>query len=87
MEGGRKGDPQEVRDVDEGEPAEVGVNSDHRPDEGEEREHDVYRGKRVALQLELEVGKGEVKDKIEGKRERDDERQLPPPCHPEDGAE
>jgi hypothetical protein len=70
LEYGRKGDPEEVWDVDDGDPADMGPDSDHRPDERDEYEKDVDRGKEVVFESKLKVRKGEVEDEVEHERKR-----------------
>jgi len=84
----RDADPDEIRDVGVDDPGEawgagfyvVGegelIEGKECPDEGGEDEEDVYGGEEVVLEAKLEIGKGEVENEVEDKRQSHYRRQL-----------
>lgn len=75
LKDGRKGDPEEVRDVGEGDPLHIRIHGDERPDERTENEEDVYGGEGVILKSKLEIGVREIENEVEQERQSDDPRQ------------
>jgi hypothetical protein len=76
LENGREADPEEIRNVDEGNPTNSWIYSNHRPNESDQHEEDVDRGEVVVLQTELKISEGEVKNEIQDERQSDHEWNL-----------
>ena len=69
MQHGRNGDPDQIRDLSDGDPAVVRPDGFHRP---EDRGPDDYdRGERQVPQAKLDWRKHEIGDQIDGERERE----------------
>ena len=80
LEHGRKGHPEEVREVRKGDPFDAGVDCEERPDEGGEDEENINRRQKIILQAKLKRGEGEVENQVERERKRYEPRQFSGEC-------
>ena len=76
MQGGRDRDPDQVRDLCDGDPAVVGPDGFHGPEDRDPHDRDVDGGEGQVPQSELDWRERDVGDQIDGKRDRHGPRDL-----------
>ncbi len=87
LQDARDRDPDEIRDLREGDPAVVWPNGFHGPEDRDPDDCDVEGGEGEVSQTELDRGKGDVGDQVNGEWDRHGPRDLPAGDSVEDVAE